>query len=122
MKQEKPKIYERKDGMVKIYNGHLGTFVWEKEEPYNKQKAEANPDFATHLAQKDKKKNIEGLLTSAPWFGICLYLILTTECSGTDLYIGWGGTIISGFLCVLGIHGIFKKNLTPEEKEKLNDL
>tara|TARA_Y100000004_G_C8943312_1_gene425098 strand:+ start:160 stop:312 length:153 start_codon:yes stop_codon:yes gene_type:complete len=43
VKEEKPKIYERKDGMVKIYNGHLGTFVWEKEETYKKQK-ESKPE------------------------------------------------------------------------------
>lgn len=26
------KIYDRKDGYVKIYNGHMGTFAWEKED------------------------------------------------------------------------------------------
>ena len=26
------KIYDRKDGWVKVYNGHIGTFVWEREE------------------------------------------------------------------------------------------
>ena len=34
MKKIKTKIYERKDGQVKIFNGHMGTFVWEKEEAY----------------------------------------------------------------------------------------
>ena len=28
----KPHIFERKDGCVKAYNGHLGVFVWEREE------------------------------------------------------------------------------------------
>tara|TARA_B100000287_G_scaffold374185_1_gene373837 strand:+ start:1262 stop:1429 length:168 start_codon:yes stop_codon:yes gene_type:complete len=34
MKKIKTKIYERKDGQVKIYNGHMGTFAWEAEEAY----------------------------------------------------------------------------------------
>ena len=46
--------------------------------------------------KKDKKWNIflripvTGGLT-----GVCLYLILTTECSGADYAIGWGCTVIS---------------------------
>ena len=34
MKKIKTKIYERKNGQVKIYNGHMGTFAWETEEAY----------------------------------------------------------------------------------------
>jgi len=38
MKKNKVKIYERKDGMVKVYNGHLGTFVWEKQEFHEEER------------------------------------------------------------------------------------
>ena len=30
--KEEPHIYERKGGMIKIYNGHIGTYAWEKED------------------------------------------------------------------------------------------
>jgi hypothetical protein len=31
-KSSKPRVYERKNEMIKIYNGHVGTLVWEKED------------------------------------------------------------------------------------------
>lgn len=44
----KTKIYERKNGLVKIYNGHVGTFVWENEECYEDEKE-------SHNDEKDKE-------------------------------------------------------------------
>ena len=46
MKRQKVKIYERSGDKVKIYNGHMGTFVWESEEYY---------EDAKDLAKKDEK-------------------------------------------------------------------
>lgn len=48
----KTKIYDRKDGLVKIYNGHLGTFVWEDEKNYE-QKGDQN--------ERENKKRTGGV-------------------------------------------------------------